>query len=200
MSQYFEKFPSIKYSGITAKNITLRASMIDSFRQNANNFYPYTIKDGETADSIAYKYYGDCNFVWLIYITNNIIDPYCEWPLDTLEFERFIISKYGSLAIAKQTTVYYKKIAVNYYMNNDTNDFMLASEYNPIVHGYNWSKAVMSDDIKISSDNNPDPAVWQEIDAYTDEFEQNEQKRYISLLSDTYATAVARQLRDIMNE
>ena len=129
MSQYFAAFPSINYSGTNAKNITLRTNIVKSFSQNASNFYTYLIKDGETADAIAYDYYNDANYIWVIYMVNNIIDPYYEWPLSTVEFEKFIIDKYGSLASAKQTTVYYKKIPINYYVNDTTNEFILASLY-----------------------------------------------------------------------
>jgi len=199
MSQYFAAFPSINYSGTNAKNITLRSNIIKSFRQNANNFYPYTIKDGETADAIAYDYYGDANYVWVIYMVNNIIDPYYEWPLNTVEFEKFIIDKYGSLALAKSTTAYYKKIAIDYYVNNTTNTFILASLYNPTTDGYSWTKVTIDDDIKISAITNPDPAIWKQIDTYTDESEQNENKRNISLLDNSFITSIDRQLRDVMN-
>jgi hypothetical protein len=199
MSQYFSAFPSINYSGTNAKNITLRTNIVNSFRQNANNFYPYTIKDGETADALAYDYYGDSNYIWVIYMVNNIIDPYYEWPLDTVEFEKFITSKYGSLAEAKETVAYYKKIPVDYYVNDVTNEYILASLYDPAANGYSWTKVTIDDNIKISAVTNPNPAVWQEVDVYTDEFEQNENKRHIRLLDNSFITAIDRQLRDVMN-
>ena len=199
MSQYFAAFPSINYSGTNAKNITLRTNIVKSFNQNSSNFYTYLVKDGETADAIAYDYYTDANYIWVIYMVNNIIDPYYEWPLSTVEFEKFIIDKYGSLASAKQTTVYYKKIPINYYVNDTTNEFILASLYNPTTDGYSWTKVTIDDEIKISAITNPDPAIWQEIDAYTDESEQNENKRNIRLLDNSFITSIDKQLRDVMN-
>ena len=199
MSSYFSAFPTINYNGKTIKNITLKANIIDSFRRNTNNFYSYTIKEGETPDSIAYDYYGDSNYVWIIFLVNNIIDPYYEWPLNTYELEKFIIDKYGSLQEALSTTVYYKKIPVDYYVNDITNEFILASLYNPAVNGYNWTKVTVDEDVKISSPTNPDPAVWQEVDAYVYETELNEKKRYIRLLDSTFVSAINRQLRDTIN-
>lgn len=199
MSQYFAAFPSINYSGTNAKNIMLRTNVVKSFSRNSSNFYPYTIKDGETADTIAYDYYGDANYIWVIYIVNNIIDPYYEWPLNTVEFERFIIDKYQSLAQAKQTVSYYKKLPISYYVNDATNEFILASLYDPAVNGYSLTKVTIDDDIKISAITNPNPAIWQEIDAYTDELEENENKRFIRLLDSSFISAIDRQLRDIMN-
>lgn len=199
MSGYFSAFPSVKYANTTVKNITLRANIVESFKRDARNFYTYTIKDGETADSIAYDYYGDSNYVWVIYMVNNIVDPYYEWPLNTVEFERYIIDKYGSIAEAKETVEYYKKIPIDYYVNNITNEFILASLYDPAINGYGWTKITIDDDIKISSYTTPDPAVWQEVDAYTYELEQNEQKRYIKLLDNSFITTLSRQLKDILN-
>ena len=103
------------------------------------------------------------------------------------------------MASAKQTTVYYKKIPINYYVNDTTNEFILASLYNPTTDGYSWTEVTIDDDIKISAITNPDPAIWQEIDAYTDESEQNENKRNIRLLDDSFITSIDKQLRDVMN-
>jgi hypothetical protein len=198
MSGYFSHFPSLQYSGTTVKNITLKANLIDSFKQTATNFYPYTISDGETADSIAYDYYGDPNYVWIIYLTNDIIDPYYDWPLSILEFDEFIKSKYGSIEQAKSTTAYYKKIPVDYYVNDITNEFILASLYNPTTNGYNWSKVTVDENIKISSATTPDPAVWQAVDVYSDELEKNEEKRYIKLLDERFVVELDRKLKDVL--
>lgn len=199
MAGYFSAFPFTSYSGTTIKNITLRANIVNSFMQNANNFYPYTVKDGETADALAYDYYGDANYIWIIYLVNNIIDPYYEWPLGTLDFDRFITNKYGSIAQAKTTTAYYKKLPVDYYVNDITNEFVLASLYDPSVNGYGWTKYTVDEDIKISNSTNPDPSVWQAVDAYTNELNINEQKRYIRLLDNSFVTNIDRQLKSILN-
>lgn len=199
MSGYFSSFPSIDYSGTTIKNITLRANIIKSFKQNANNFYPYTIKEDETADSLAYDYYGDSNYLWVIYMVNDIVDPYYEWPLNTLEFEKYIINKYGSLAQAKQKVSYYKKLPVDYYVNDTTNEFILASLYNPAINGYGWTKVTIDDNVKINSVSTPDPAIWQAVDAYTEELELNEQKRYIRLLDNSFIADIDKKLKSILN-
>jgi hypothetical protein len=31
---------------------------------------------------------------WLVYLANNIIDPYNEWPMDEDTFHRYLIDKY----------------------------------------------------------------------------------------------------------
>ena len=199
MSQYFNVFPNINYNNVTAKNITMRAGILDTFKNTATNFYAYTISDGQTADSIAYDYYGDPNYVWIIYYCNDILDPYYDWPLDTVDFEKFLNKKYGSLAASKETIVFYKKKPVDYYVNDLSNEYILASEYNPVVSGYGWSKITLDDDIRISSAVAVDPAVWSEVDAYTYESEVNNNKRFIKLLDVSLIASVEKQFREIMN-
>lgn len=199
MSLYFSSFPRINYNNTNAVNITLRSKIIDSFKAVATNFYSYTIKDGETADALAYDYYGDPNYVWIIYLCNNIIDPYYDWPLSNINFDKYIKNKYGSISTAQTQISYYKKLPVVYYINNDTNIFILGSLYDPAVNGYNWTKTIVDDDIRISSVTSPDPAVWLSVYAYTDELEQNENKRYMRLLDRSLTSSIDRQFKELMN-
>ena len=73
MLYYFDSFPLTTYNGITSIDITRRVSIPINVQQNQSIYYPYTVSDNETADTIAYDYYGDVNYVWLIYLINNII-------------------------------------------------------------------------------------------------------------------------------
>lgn len=206
MSQYFNNFPNISYNGSTIKNLTLRAKVIDAFKTNATNFYPYTVKDTETADALAADYYGDPNYVWIVYYCNDIVDPYYDWPLSTVEFEKFIAKKYESnpgyndgISVAKSTTSYYKKIPVDYYINDATNEYILASLYDPSVNGYNWTQVTMDEDVRISSATTPNPAEWVEVDVYTYENELNEKKKQLKLLDRRYVGVIENQLKDILN-
>jgi hypothetical protein len=221
---YFDSFPLITYNNNKAVDITRRAIVSEIMTRDQTAFYPYTLRDGETADSLAYDYYGDPNYVWLIYFVNNIIDPYYDWSLTVNNFEKYIINKYGSIAAAQSQIVYYKKLPTNYYVNNDTNEFILASLYDPAVNGYNWTLFSVDDDIRvnvvrhilntedafelitedgytISTENSIalDPAVWQPIDAYTDEVNKNEEKKNILLLSSAYASQISNQLNSVLN-
>jgi hypothetical protein len=71
-------------------------------------FYPYTIVDGERPDNIAANYYEDPRYSWLVYFSNNIIDPYYDWPLTTKEFDSFINSKYGTKKSASEKIVFWR--------------------------------------------------------------------------------------------
>ena len=109
---------------------------------------------------------------------NDMKDPYYDWPLTTIEWESYIKAKYGGLDTA-QTTVheYYQIIrsattnstmldddsAINpevKYIVDSTTYNSLASGSRGILYKYNW------------------------------EFEMNENKRNIKLISEKYAASV----------
>jgi len=197
MSQYFNAFPLINYNNVDAINLTLRASVVDNFKQNITNFYPYTLKDNETATSLAYDYYGDPNYAWVIYYTNNIIDPYYDWFLNVNDFQNFIIQKYGSIAAASSQIVYYQQFPQQYYTNNITNQFVPAS--NPPSDLSNWTLTTIDNQLKISSVTSPNPAIWFPVYAYDDEHNKNEAKRNIILLNRVLIPSLDSQLKDILN-
>jgi hypothetical protein len=199
MSQYFKEFPLTTYNNVLAKNITLRTKFLEKIKSDATLFYSYTLEDGQTAESIAYDYYGDSNYIWLIYLTNDIIDPYYGWHLSTADFEKYIINKYGSIQDAQSQILYYKKLPIDYYTNNQNDDFVLASAYDPLINGYGWTKITVDDNVKINSIYGLDPAIWSAVDAYTHEQELNEDKRNIKLLDLTLLSSIDRQFKELMN-
>ena len=97
---YFEKFPKIyydanadgKYKVMT--DIISRVKLVDSVKQNILNFDYYNVKDGETPEMIAHKYYDDPELHWTILIVNDVIDYYTQWPMSVQKFEEFMKDKY----------------------------------------------------------------------------------------------------------
>lgn len=94
MTKYFENFPIINYNGRLVRDLTRRNSFVKSLSTNPFVFQPYTVKEGERPEDIAYHYYGSTDYTWLVYLANNIIDPYTQWPLSEENFNRFLIDKY----------------------------------------------------------------------------------------------------------
>ena len=92
--KYFEDFPVIKYQGRNVRDISRRASFIRAVANNPFLYYSYTVKDDERAEDIALDYYGSVDYVWLVYMANNIIDPYYEWPMDAQTFNDYLVAKY----------------------------------------------------------------------------------------------------------
>ena len=97
---YFEKFPKIyydanadgKYKVMT--DILSRVKLVNSVKENILNFDYYNVKDGETPEMIAHKYYDDPELHWTILVVNDVIDYYTQWPMSVQKFEEFMKDKY----------------------------------------------------------------------------------------------------------
>lgn len=108
MAKFFEPMPTISYNGVRCKNITQRTTLTKQVRENYASFYEQTLRDGDRPDIVAYEAYGDQYYDWLCYYSNEIVDPYHGWFLDQDNFDKYIISKYGSIAEALERTCYYR--------------------------------------------------------------------------------------------
>jgi len=108
MELYFSKFPIINYKGYNAKNLTRRVAFPPSLNRIPTAFYPYEIDQEMRADQLASYYYENSYYDWLLYITNEIIDPYYGWYLSPDDFNNFIIEKYGSTEYAMKKIKFYR--------------------------------------------------------------------------------------------
>lgn len=114
MDTYFSRFPTIEYDGVVTRNITERVVMVTTPRMVPTNYYPFELINGMRSDQLSGEYYGDPNLDWLVYIVNDIIDPYYGWHLWDEDFEEFIIKKYGSVEYSQQLIAFYRN---NWYDN-----------------------------------------------------------------------------------
>ena len=92
--KYFENFTVIEYEGRRIRDISRRSNFARAVSNNPFLYYPYTVTEGERAEDIANFYYGSVDYVWLVYMANNIIDPYHEWPMDPQTFNDYLVEKY----------------------------------------------------------------------------------------------------------
>jgi hypothetical protein len=110
MSQdkYFDKFPLITYSNNIVVDITKRVTLLDRVSKNPYIFYPFDLSGSERADQFSNRYYDDSYKSWILYLSNNITDPYYEWYLSDDELNNLIEKKYGSIVDAQQKIKYYR--------------------------------------------------------------------------------------------
>tara|TARA_B110000503_G_scaffold3424_1_gene4526 strand:+ start:6007 stop:6387 length:381 start_codon:yes stop_codon:yes gene_type:complete len=92
--KYFQDFPVIQYEGRKVRDITRRSTFLKGVSNNPYLYYSYTVTDDERAEDVALSYYGSVDYIWLVYMANNIIDPYYEWPMDSQTFNDYLVSKY----------------------------------------------------------------------------------------------------------
>ena len=109
---FFKHFPVISYSNNVCVNLLAKVGFRKSLDKSYYTFHPYTIEEGDRPDTIAYLYYGDPGYDWIVYFSNDIVDPYYDWYMDQNTFDRFIESKYGSIYNAQSKIKFYR---TNYY-------------------------------------------------------------------------------------
>lgn len=109
--KYFDKFPVISYANNVAVNITERAVVTKTSFENPYLYYNYQLQDNERPDQLSDRYYNDQYKSWILYLTNNIVDPYYGWYMTDDLFNNYLQAKYN-------TSIYDLQIKTKYYVNN----------------------------------------------------------------------------------
>lgn len=98
MSNYFFQFPNTTYElncqTSVVKDIFRRAAFVSEYRPYSDLFDKYLIKDGETPESLAIKFYGNVSYYWLILMFNEIHNVNFDWPMQQITLERYCQEKY----------------------------------------------------------------------------------------------------------
>lgn len=113
MEKFFIKYPKIFYDNVLCCDITRRVRITNPLK-TPNLFYPLELNSGMRSDQLSDAYYEDSELDWLILMTNDIVDPYYQWYLDEVNFDAYIVEKYG--------TIEYPIEHIKFYRNNWYND------------------------------------------------------------------------------
>ena len=121
MSEFFSNYPRIAYdiSGdnstvpdyTVAVNLMIRNKLRGAVENDIATYYPYVVPEGMRPDVLSYQYYGDTIYTWAIYLINNILDPYWEWPLGYKDFRSYVSNKYGSIETSQSKIHHYEYTA-----------------------------------------------------------------------------------------
>ena len=106
MSNYFSKVPDFEYVSrlpdanisdyIPVKNLFKRIALRQDIYQDLSFFTKYKITGNDRPDNIASKVYGRSDLDWVVLTSNNIINIQDEWPMPQLEFDAYLLNKYGT--------------------------------------------------------------------------------------------------------
>lgn len=102
---YFNIFPDISYpynadgDRKIAKNILKRFTFKDSIKNNGDIFVRYTMRESDTYESLAKKLYGSADLHWILFLMNEIQDPYEDLPKNSTDIQLFINQKYPGYAV-----------------------------------------------------------------------------------------------------
>ena len=190
-SEFFSNYPRIAYD-ITGSNSTvpdytvavnllIRNKLRDAVEDDVTIFYPYTVPEGMRPDVLSYQYYGDTIYTWTIFLVNNIVDPYWEWPLSYKDFREYMSDKYGSVETAQSQIHHYEYIARARAEATGTSDPVPAYR---LEIDYQTYTETLADEREI-------------IYSYGYEKDLNESKREIQLIDSAYIQSVQDEARGL---
>jgi|TARA_R100000231_G_scaffold129812_1_gene101317 hypothetical protein len=189
MPYLFRSFPKVNYSLKKNKNfelltnITLRFKVRDIIKNRTAIYFDYVVKDSDRPDIIASKYYDDPSLDWIIFLVNDIVDPYYDWPLNDESFDSYMRTLYGSTAEAKSTVFEYRKIINNQSVRFDGK---IIPKRTVVVDLNTYNSLAATD--------------REQISAYDYYFEQNAEKRKIKILDKQFVSSLVREVDLIFSD
>lgn len=176
------------------RNIMARLSVIPSVLENTLAYYPYDLQAGDTPEIVAHKYYGDSYRYWIVMLSNQMLDPQWDWPLDDITLNNYIIKKYENTNINVYVDVknYRKTITKTNSFGQITTETVNISqkEYDELIP---YSKVLnfATESVSVAVDKNTQSY-------YEYELEQNEKKRSIKLLNKNYVPQLESEFKNLM--
>ena len=106
MSNYFNKVPNFEYVSrlpdanisdyIPVKNLFKKGALREDIFQDLATFTKYIVSGDKRPDNVAFEFYDDSSLDWLVLASNNIVNVKTEWPMSQLEYNQYLLDKYGS--------------------------------------------------------------------------------------------------------
>lgn len=186
MPSSFNYYPIITYNNRQMRNIISHAEIVSVYVKDYTKFYTYVIKENERPDMIAYREYNDPTLDWILYVINNVTDPYYDWVMDDKKFIQYMESKYNTAAYKLTSTVIPTSIAYYYYTGTATDSAAEIAGYNYTLEAETYT-AIGS------------PAGWTAKSIWDYEFELNEQKRTIKILNPSYVNEFKNQFKELFD-
>lgn len=206
MSRYFNYFPQTLYSsnnttsGLdTITNITARFGFEASLKENSNAFYQYSIKDSDTPEIIAAKFYDNPERHWIVLMFNDIVDPQYDWPLENRTLIQYIDKKYsanGGLSWAMNVSnvkAYYKTITRTSF---DGTQIVEKIELDAATYA---NTAATNQNIVLQDGSTITQTITKSTQSYYDyEVDLNETKRNIKLVKSDFVPQIEKEFKKII--
>lgn len=223
MASYFSYFPEIAYVSrtndrsssdeyIIVKNIFKRAKLRDDFYNVVTAFDDYMIIADERPDQVAEAVYGDPRYDWVVLTTNNITNIRDQWPLNAQDFQKYLLSKYGSEEeftkihhyITEVSIDTKKRIVVPEGLRVDSNfnsQYLDQTTRQEINYGGTLNSLSTIDNVGTVKDADGNVVTHDNVLAVTNyEYEENENdaKRRIKILKRDFINVMISDMRSIM--
>ena len=206
MARFFRYFPkTLYYSKLDSKsldtitNILTRFKFENSFKENSITYYEYDIKDSDTPEIIASKFYDSPEKHWVVLLINDIIDPQWEWPMDQGTMIKFIESKYSANATVGQTGVHWSKNNTKNYFIIQTRTLSSGSitiDKTETDSNTYANTSTYTTTLNLSDGNNLNIVLTKETRSYYDfEIDTNDSKRTIKLLKPEFVYPLDQEIK-----
>jgi hypothetical protein len=93
---YFNQFPLVSYGGEYQVDITKRAGIPDSFKNDSRYYIDYFVAEGDTPEIIADKIYDDARYAWVILEMNSIVNFFESWPMEQYALDEYVKATYSN--------------------------------------------------------------------------------------------------------
>jgi hypothetical protein len=194
---YFQTLPKLvirdKQTSQITTNILARVNLISTLLQDPLIFYSYDIKDSDTPEIIAHKYYGSVERFWMVLFSNEILDPQWDWPMTNKVFDSYVNQKYTPIELSEVN--HYEKIITNTSLPEGIISSKIINisedEYNSLDES-SRTYSTITGDVNITT-------TKRVVDNYTYELNLNESKRRIKLINKSYATRLETEFNKLMN-
>jgi hypothetical protein len=186
MSRYFSYFqPFLQYNDVIVTDITKRARIRETIRNNTYVFLPYTVQGNDRPEDVSYLYYENVQYTWIIYLANDIIDPYHQWVMDDITFDNYLIKKYQeeSGKVGRQVIEWTQNETITSnikYVENRENPDIKISAY-----------TFLNDSTIVSSQ-------WKPVRYFEYEEITNNNKRHIQLVNRSYLDTFVTEISTVM--
>jgi hypothetical protein len=214
MAKLFNYYPKTFYTSNTkttgldsVTNIVARFGFEKKLKENSAAFYKYSVKDSDTPEIIATKFYDSPERHWIVLLFNDIIDPQYDWPLNNNTLISFIDNKYTANGVANTTPVSGIQWAKstnntkNYYkiITRTASDSTIITEKFQVDANTYANVAASTTSYTLNSGAIVTEKISKEKQTHYDyEVEENEAKREINLLKKEFVPEVEKEFRRVI--
>jgi hypothetical protein len=98
---FFKQIPSLYYDFksdgkfFEAKDLFRKVSTWSHLKDNISGYSYYRVTEGERADVVSARLYGDSTLYWTFFLVNENLSSLSDWPKSQSLFNRFIDRKYS---------------------------------------------------------------------------------------------------------
>jgi len=192
---YFRQLPDLDYPSLDndrqssydynkVKNIFKRGVLREDLLNDYVNFEEYSIEGDERPDTVAYKFYKNPDYDWVILLVNNIVSVRDEWPMSENDFYTYSNEKYTAEELA-----YIHHYETDEIRDNKNRLIQPAGLWVDSDHSVSWMEdGVAKTRTKIKS-----------FTYLQHEMNLNDKKRNINILRRQYISTVMEDMTELMS-